>query len=88
MTRLGPASGVAVVEYADAVYVAELPDGPIAVLDGVAALIWTEACAGDRETVAARVQALIDPPTEGIGRDIDEFVAQLVDSGLLQVLSA
>ena len=75
------------VEYEDAVYVADLPDGPIAVLDGVAALIWAEACAGDRETVAARVQAPIDPPTEGIGHVIDDFVASLIDNGLLRVLS-
>ena len=87
MTRLGPASGLAVLEYADAVYVADLPHGPITVLDGVAALIWSEACAGDRETVAARVQALLDPPTEGVGQHIDEFVASLIDNGLLQVLS-
>ena len=68
MTRFGPASGVAVVEYEGAVYVAELPDGPIAVLDGVAAVIWTEACAGDRETVAERVAAALEPPAEGIAR--------------------
>ena len=80
----GPAPGVAVVEEGDAVYVARLPDGPIAVLDGVAALIWTEACAGDRETVAARVAAALEPPAEDIDRAVDEFVAGLVDRGLLR----
>ncbi|CAN5398466.1 hypothetical protein BH10ACT5_BH10ACT5_19010 [soil metagenome] len=87
MTRLSPARGVAVVDEADAVYLARLPDGPIAVLDGVAALIWSEACAGDRETVSVRVAAAIDPPTAGIDHDIDAFVTSLVDQGLLEVQS-
>lgn len=69
----------------DVIYIAHLPGGPITVLKGVAALIWSEACAGDRETVAFRVAEAIDPPTEGIDRDIDEFVAALVGRGLLRV---
>lgn len=85
MTRLMPAPDVAVIQDEAVVYVAHLPSGPIAVLEGVAGLIWTEACAGDRETLAARVAAALAPPAEGIDGDIDEFVATLVDRGLLRV---
>ena len=81
MSRLRPAPRVAVVEDAAAVYAATLPDGPIVVLDGVAAAIWVEACAGDRDrpspTAWPRRPA---PPAEGIGRDVDAFVDELVDA--------
>ena len=85
MTRLAPAPGVAVVEEADAVYIARLPDGPIAVLEGVAAVIWIEACSEDRETLAQRVATLLDPPPGNIAREVDDFVERLIDQGLLQV---
>lgn len=85
MTRLAPATGVAVVEEGSIVYVAPLPMGPIVVLDGVAAVVWAEACAGDRETLAARVGAWLEPSATDIGRDVDDFVSALVDRGLLRV---
>lgn len=86
MTRLRPASGVAVIEEESAVYVAPLPDGPITVLEGVAALIWVEACAGERGTVSARVaRSLLPPPAERIEQEIDRFVDDLVDHGFLEV---
>lgn len=87
MTRLVPASDVAVIQGEAAVYVARLPGGPIAVLEGVAALIWTEACAGALETLVDRVESGIEPPVEGIDGEIDEFVAALLDRGLLRVLA-
>lgn len=83
MSRLMPASGVAVVKETDAVYIARLPDGPIAVLDGVAAVIWVEASAGDRETLASRVAAALEPPAEDIDEAVDEFVDGLIEHGLL-----
>lgn len=86
MTRLAPAAGVAVIHEGQATtYVAPLPDGPIVVLDGVAALIWAEACAGDREHLAARVAASLDPPRDDIDREVDAFVSTLVGRGLLRV---
>jgi hypothetical protein len=66
-------------------YVAPLPDGPILVLDGIAALIWAEACAGDREHLAVRVAASLDPPGEDIAGEVDAFVSRLVERGLLRV---
>lgn len=86
MTRLGPASGVAVLQDDSVIYVADLPDGPIAVLDGVAAVIWAAACEGRRETVAARVAAVLESAGQDVSRDIDDFVAALVGRGLLAVL--
>lgn len=83
MSRLILAPGVAVVEEPDAVYVARLPDGPIAVLDGVAAVIWAEATSGDRETIAARVASALEPPAEDIDQAVDEFVDGLLGHGLL-----
>ena len=83
MTRLRAAPGVAVVEDSEAVYIAQLPDGPIAVLDGVAAVIWLEAGAGERETLAARVGAVLEPPVSDIDQAVDEFVEGLIGHGLL-----
>lgn len=81
MSGLVPAPGVAVVEEPDAVYIAHLPDGPIAVLVGVAAVIWIEACAGERETLAARVGAALDPAPEDIQQAVDDFILRLIDAG-------
>lgn len=86
MTRLAPESRVGVIVDGATVYVAQLPDGPIAVLDAVAAVIWTEACAGDRETVATRVMAVLESATEDTAREIDVFVDTLIERGLLRVL--
>jgi hypothetical protein len=77
---------VAVIQEGEAtLYVAPLPDGPIVVLDGVAALIWAEACAGDRENLSSRVAASLDPPGEDIEREVEAFVSTLVERGLLIV---
>ena len=40
MTAYRPGPGIATEQHDDAVYVARLPDGPIIVLEGTAALIW------------------------------------------------
>ena len=60
-----------------------LPDGPIVVLDGIAALIWDEACTGDRETITERVAEATDAAPDAIRADVDAFVADLVARGLL-----
>jgi Coenzyme PQQ synthesis protein D (PqqD) len=84
MTRLHPAPGVGTVDHGDTVYAARLPDGPIVVLDGVAALIWTEACAGDRESIAERVAEATDAAPDAIRTDVEAFVADLLTRGLLE----
>jgi hypothetical protein len=83
MTRLRPPSDVAVTEEGDAVYAAHLPDGPIAVLEGTAALIWDEACSGERETIADRVAEATGAAADEIRSDVESFVDQLVAQGLL-----
>ena len=52
MSRLRVAENVGVDVVDDVVYVAPLPDGPIAVLDGIAAFIWEETLGTEREHVA------------------------------------
>ena len=84
MTGYRPSDAVGIVEHEDVLYVATLPDGPIIVLDGISALIWDEACAGDRETIVDRVAAATDATTEAIRADVEAFVAELVARGLLE----
>ena len=79
-----PADAVGVIEDDGVVYAATLPVGPIVVLEGVAALIWSEACTGDRESVAERVAAATDASADEIRGDVDAFVADLVARGLLR----
>lgn len=83
MTGLRPAPGVAIVDENDVVYVASLPDGPIVVLGGVAGAIWWEACDGPQSTIAERVAAVTGFYVEEIRGDVESFVAELVERGLL-----
>lgn len=83
MSRLRPAPRVAVVEDASVVYAATLPDGPIVVLDGGAAAIWVEACAGDRSSIADRVSEATGAPVDEIRATVHAFVDELVERGLL-----
>lgn len=83
MTGLRRAPGVGVLEQDGAVYTAHLPDGPIVVLDGVAGVIWRAACAGDRAMIAVRVAEATDASAEEIRDEVDAFVADLVERGLL-----
>lgn len=71
----------------DALYVARLPSGPIAVLEGTADLIWTVACADEPAPVAARVAALVDRDVAEIADAVDVYLADLVERGLLRAAS-
>lgn len=82
--RLRRAGGVAALMDGDTVYAAFLPAGPIVVLDGIAALIWTEANHGDREDVAEKVAAATGSTLEEVRPHVDAFVAELVARGLLE----
>lgn len=84
MTRLRPAGRVGTIERGDTVYAALLPAGPIAVLDGIAALIWVEAVGGERATIADRVAAATDVAPNSIREEVEAFVADLVSRGLLE----
>ena len=83
LSEYRPGDAVGIVEHEEVLYVATLPDGPIIVLDGIAGLIWDEACAGDRRTIVDRVAALTDAAPEAIRADVEAFVADLVARGLL-----
>lgn len=83
MSGYRPAPSVAVVEDDDVIYTAVLPDGPIVVLDGVAAAIWVEAREGSTESLVDRVAAMTDASAADIRDDVEAFVADLVRRGLL-----
>jgi hypothetical protein len=85
MTGYRRAPGVAAVEEDGVVYAAVLPDGPIVVLDGVAGVIWSEACNGQGSTIADRVAAVTDASAADIRADVESFVDELVRRGLLAV---
>jgi ferritin-like protein len=74
---------LAVFEDASTVYAAHLPDGPIVVLDGVAGLIWAEACAGPAATIVDRVAAATDAAADDIRAEVESFVADLARRELL-----
>lgn len=78
------AGGIAALTEDDVVYAAFLPAGPIVVLDGIAALIWTETTLGDREDVAEKVAAATGSTAEEIRPHVDAFVDELVARGLLE----
>ena len=84
MTRLRPAVDVVTTENDGTIYAAHLPDGPIVVLDGIAGLIWTEACGGEREAIADRVAEATDAAPAVIRADVEAFVDELVARGLLE----
>ncbi|GAA4374198.1 PqqD family peptide modification chaperone [Agromyces bauzanensis] len=81
--RYALAADVGLEASGDAIYLAPLPDGPILALDGVAALIFTEATQGNREHLVDRVVAQVDGPVEEIAFHVDAFVHDLVARGLL-----
>lgn len=68
----------------DVVYVARLPDGPLLVLDGPAALIWVEARSDAPGTLAQRVADASGASVADIEGDIEAFTADLVAAGLLR----
>jgi len=93
---MGPASGgvvsgpfgrpatVALVSTPEALYLATLPGGPIRVLTGSAALIWEAALGGDVEAAVQRVAEAAGLPPDAVRPDVEPFLAQLVELGLLE----
>ncbi len=84
MTAYRPASGVAVEQFEDAVYIARLPDGPIIALEGTAAVIWSEACSSAPGPIADRVAHHVDRDAAQIAPDVELFIQDLVAQGLLR----
>ena len=81
--RLRANDGVGVEFLSDVVYAAPLPDGPITVLEGVAALIWREATTQPRERVADVVAARTAQDAASIRPYVDGFIDEMISRGLL-----
>ena len=81
--RLRANDGVGVEVLGDTVYAAPLPDGPIMVLEGIAAVIWREATAQPRGSVAAVVAATTGEDAAFIRAYVDGFIDEMVLRGLL-----
>jgi len=75
---------VSVLEQDGIVYAARLPTGPIIMLEGIAALIWGEACSGERATITERVAEATDVAPDTIRADVEAFVDDLISRGLLK----
>lgn len=68
----------------DGTYLARLPDGPIHVLEPVAAMIWHASLAGDREGIARRVAAVHGGRAEDYEQRVKELVPRFLRLGLLE----
>lgn len=75
-------SGHDLVETDDAVYVMRVPDGVPVVLSGTASLIWELAVAG--ESVVDAVAEGLAVADEHVAGDVQRFLTQLCDHGLLE----
>lgn len=64
------------------IFVAPLPNGPIAVLPDSSALIWLAAVEGSAPVVEA-VAELTGHPVDLVRNDVTELLDQLVERGLL-----
>lgn len=88
MTAFAPAERVGAVVTPDAVYLARLPEGPILVLEGTAALVWEAALGSSRESIAEHVASSTAMPVEDIRAEVEGFVDRLIAQGLLVVAPA
>jgi hypothetical protein len=79
--RIG--TGVGLEKSGGSIYLAPLPRGPILVLEGVAALIFSEATSGDREHLLDRILDQVDGPRDEIAAHVTAFLDDLVARGLL-----
>jgi hypothetical protein len=85
MSGLRPGPGVAVIEDDDgAVYIASLPEGPIHVLDGVAAVIWAVARGTDRARIAQEVAEVTAADLGEVRVEVEAFIDDLITRGLLE----
>jgi hypothetical protein len=66
------------------VYVAHLPDGPIQVLEGTAAVVFSSCLEHAAEALRHGVAGALGVPVDDLDEDVlMEFVAELEESGLL-----
>lgn len=83
MTGYAPAPAVGWADLDGTVYVAALPDPPILVLEGPAALIWQVALSTPREQVAESVARIVGAPVDDIRSSVCAFVEEMLSRGLL-----
>jgi len=83
VTQYRPAAEVGVIDRGDVVYVARLPQGPMIVLAGTAAVVWRAACTAGEGSVAQRAALDVDQDASAISTAVDEFLTDLVGRGLL-----
>ena len=69
---------------ADTVFLMKLPDGVPVILRDSAAWIWLLAADGEGD-VAGAVKDLVGLDRDDIGDDVEDFLVDLVDRGLLEV---
>jgi hypothetical protein len=81
--RLRVADGVGVESVDGVVYAAPLPDGPIMVLDGVAALIWDEADGVSRDAVADAVATFTAKDAASIRPHVEQFIDEMLKRWML-----
>jgi hypothetical protein len=63
---------------------AVLPDGPLARLEGSAAVIWAEAVDDDPSELVDRIADRTAAQPDDIAADVGSFLQQLVERGLLE----
>lgn len=68
------------------VYAAPLPRGPIAVLDGPAAVVWLAIVEDRPGPLAERVAEAVGEPVEVVAADVAAFVDELVERGLVRTV--
>jgi len=81
--RVRTAPGVGVEVDAEVVYVAPLPDGPIMVLEGIAALIWTVSDGVERAAVAGFVAQATGEEVSAVRSHVDAFIDEMLDRRML-----
>lgn len=79
------AASVAVVERDGFAYAAPLPDGPILVLEPVAATVWTLAQQVPAAALVEQVAATFEVAAELVAPDVARVIEQLVRSRVLEV---
>lgn len=65
-------------------YVASLPAGPLVVLEGAAAVIWSQATSGPADGWVGRVADAVGRSEAEITADTEAFVADLCTRGLVR----
>lgn len=78
------ADGVAAVDAETTVYAARVPEGPVLVFDGVAAVIWREALANEPTGIAERTADLFGVPVSEVRDAVDDVLAEACDRGVLR----